>query len=123
MDRCGHRQQSAQRKGEAGFPPPLGAFYRSAGSTGPAESHMIHRLLGRFRHRDYRDESTAVGFRTKLDTPFNLRKESIVVAHADIKAGVPGRAALTRNDVAGNHMLAAISLDAEAFARGIAPVT
>jgi len=78
----------------------------------------VHRLLGRgFRHRDYRYEGTAVGFRTKLDTAFDLGEESMVSTHADIKAGVPGRAALTRDDVAGNHMLAAIGLDAKALAR------
>ena len=40
----------------------------------------------------------------------------MVGAHADIKAGMPGGAALTRNDVAGDHVLAAIRLDAEALA-------
>src|ERR1700761_1639183 len=89
----------------------------------PAESFMIHRLFGRLRHRNHRYESAAAGFRTKLDTAFNFREESMVRAHADIKAGMPGRAALTRNHVAGNHVLAAIGLDAKALACGIAAVT
>ena len=34
---------------------------------------------------------------------FDLGKESMVGAHADIKAGMPGGAALTRDNVAGNY--------------------
>ncbi len=43
----------------------------------------------------------------ELDVTFDLGEQSMVSAHADIKAGMPGGAALTRNDVAGNHALAA----------------
>ena len=83
-----------------------------------------HRLLGRnVRHRNHRYEGAAVGFRTKLDTTLDLGEQSMVSANADIKAGMPGGAALTRNDVAGNHMLAAIGLDAKALARRITAVT
>ena len=49
---------------------------------------------------------------------FDLGEESMVGAHADIKAGMPGGAALTRDNVAGNHALAAIGLDA----RGACPL-
>ena len=49
-------------------------------------------------------------------------EQSVVRAHADIKAGMPGGAALTRNDVAGNHDFPAERLDAEALALGIASV-
>ena len=52
----------------------------------------------------------------------DLGEESMVGAHADIKAGMPGGAALTRNDVAGNHALAAESLHAEALTSLIAAV-
>jgi hypothetical protein len=48
---------------------------------------------------------------------FDLGKESMVSAHADIKAGMPGGAALTRDDVAGNHVLASERLDPEPLAR------
>ena len=48
---------------------------------------------------------------------FDLGEKSMVGAHADIKAGMPGGAALTRDNVAGNHVLAAIGLDAQALAR------
>src|SRR5664279_6459653 len=87
-------------------------------------THVVHRLLGRsFRHRNYRHESAAIAFCTKLDMAFDLGEQSMVGAHADIKAGVPGGAALTRNDVAGNHVLAAIGLDPEPLARRITPVS
>src|SRR6202040_629941 len=87
-------------------------------------TYVVHRLLGRgFRHRNNRHESAAVGFCTKLDMAFDLREESMVGAHADIKAGMPGGAALTCDDVAGNHVLAAIGLDSEPLARRITTVT
>src|SRR5450755_160734 len=85
----------------------------------PADS-SIHRLLGRsLRHRNNRYESAAVGFCTKLDMTFDLGEQSMVSAHADIKAGMPGGAALTRDDVAGDHVLATIGLDSKALARRI----
>ena len=90
----------------------------------PADSNLVHRLLGRsFRHREYRYEGAAACFCTKLDFAFDLGEQGMVGAHADIKAGMPGGAALTRDDVAGDHMLAALNLDAKALALGITPVT
>src|ERR1700691_5441860 len=89
----------------------------------PADS-CIHRLLGRgFRHRNNRYESAAVGFCTKLNMTFDLGEQRMVSAHADIKAGMPGGAGLTRDDVAGDHMLATIGLDSEALACRITTVT
>jgi hypothetical protein len=46
----------------------------------------------------------------------------MVLAHADIRAGVPFRAALAHDDVAGDDLLIAKFLDAETTACGIAPV-
>src|ERR1700761_385512 len=87
-------------------------------------TNMSTGLLGRgFSHREYRHESAAVGFCTKLDMAFDLGEQSMVGAHADIKAGVPGGAALTRNDVAGNDVLPAKCLDPEALACRITTVT
>ncbi len=81
-------------------------------------------LLGRgFHHREDPYESAAVGFCRELNAAFNLGEQRMVRPHADIKAGMPGGAALTRNDVAGNDVLTAVGLDAEASARGIAAVT
>src|SRR5258708_40359949 len=87
-------------------------------------THVVHRLFGRtFGHGNNRHECAAIGFCTKLDMALDLGEQGMVGAHADIKAGMPGGAALARNDVAGNHMLAAKGLDAEAFARGITSVS
>src|SRR4030088_156170 len=103
---------------------PFGAFQELRRFNRTRRTHIIHRLLGRgFHHRNNRYESAAVGFCTKLDMAFDLGKQSMVGAHADIKAGMPGGAALTRDNVAGNHVLAAIGLDSEALACGISSVT
>src|SRR3954451_24668243 len=117
--------EHAHEKGEAGFPPPLWSPSRdSAGSSGPGGLHMVHRLLGRsFRHREYRSEGPAPCFRTKLDFAFDLGEQGVIGAHADIKAGMPGGAALTRDDVTGNHVLAAVRLDPEPLARRITTVS
>src|ERR1700754_3678749 len=111
-------------KGEAGFPPPLWSLYKSsAGSSGPGGLKLIHRLFRRsLGHRTNRYERAAVGFGLKLDMTFDLGEEGMIGTHADIKAGVPGRAALTRNDVAGNHTLTTKGLDAKALALGITSV-
>ena len=47
---------------------------------------------------------------------FDLREQSMVRAHADIKAGMPGGAALASDNVARNHVFTAEGLDAEALA-------
>src|SRR6266567_9349026 len=81
-------------------------------------TRIVHRLLGRgLRHRNHRYEGAAITFCTELDATFDLGEQSMISAHADIKAGVPGGAALTCDDVAGNDTLAAIGLDSEALAR------
>src|SRR3982074_453301 len=87
-------------------------------------THVVHRLLGRnLRPRNHRHQSPAIGFCTKLDMTLDLGEQCMVGAHADIKAGMPGGAALTRDDVAGNHVLAAIGLDSKPLARRITTVT
>src|SRR5579859_1113506 len=116
--------QPAQQKREAGFPPPLWSLFELHRFNRTRRTQLVHRLLGRsFRHRNHRHEGAATRFRTKLDMTLDLGEQSMVSAHADIKAGVPRGAALTRDDVAGSHMLAAIGLDAKAFARRITAVT
>src|SRR5580698_6905450 len=117
-------RNNAQQKGEAGFPPPLWSLEVLRRFNRTRRTHMSTGLLGRgFRHREYRDESATVGFCTKLDMAFDLGEQSMVGTHADIKAGVPGGAALTRKDVAGDHVLAAERLDSKALARRITTVT
>src|SRR5690606_21012241 len=49
-------------------------------------------------------------------------EEGVVAAHADVVAGPELGAALTHEDVAGDHGFAAELLHAEAAARGVAPV-
>src|SRR6187402_1465041 len=103
---------------------PYGALQELRRFNRTRRTHVVHRLLGRgFHHRNYRYESAAVGFGAKLDMAFDLGKQSTVGAHADIKAGMPGGAALTRDDVAGDHVLAAIRLDSEALACRITSVS
>src|SRR3954470_4058832 len=112
---CGTR---ATKKGGRFPASPLEPFLDSAGSTGPGGLHLVHRLLSRgFRHREYRHESAAAGFCTKLDMTFDLGEQGMVGAHADIKAGMPCGAALPRDDVTGNDVLAAVGLDPEPLAR------
>src|SRR3984885_13765271 len=66
------QQFYATKKGGRFPASPLEPFLDSAGSTGPGGLHLVHRLLGRgFRHREYRHESAAAFFRTKLDMAFD----------------------------------------------------
>ena len=58
----------------------------------------------------------------EFDDALDLGEQGVIRAHADVETGVPGRAALTRNDVAGNHDFPAERLDAEALTLGIATV-
>jgi hypothetical protein len=83
---------------------------------------LVHRLFSRLGDREYRYECAAVGFGLERDATLDLGEQGVVRAHADIKAGMPGGAALTRNDVAGNDDFPAERLDTEALALGIATV-
>src|SRR5262245_40885682 len=58
----------------------------------------------------------------ELNAAFRQREQRMVRTHADIGAGMPLGAALARQDVAGQHLLAAVFLDAEPAARRVAPV-
>ena len=89
----------------------------------PADSICVHRLFGRgFGDRMYRYKRAAVAFGFERDVAFDFREQGMIGPHADIKAGVPGGAALPRNDVAGNHVFAAKRLDAKALACRITSV-
>jgi hypothetical protein len=50
------------------------------------------------------------------------RKQGVILAHADIVAGIEFGAALTNNDIAGQNLLAAKLLYAKAAAVGIATI-
>src|ERR1700758_2345350 len=113
-----------QTKREPGVPPPLWSLRGLRRFIRTRRIRLIHRLFGcGIRHRANRYERAAVCFGMKFDTAFDLGEQGMVGPHADIKAGVPGGAALTRDDVAGNHMLATKHLDAKALALGITSVS
>jgi hypothetical protein len=75
------------------------------------------------RHRNYRDDFAAFSFGSERNLSIDKREQRVVLTHSDIIAGVPGRAALTGDDVAGHDGLAAECLQAKAAARGVAAVT
>jgi len=54
-------------------------------------------------------------FLCELDLTLFFRKQRVVATDADIFTGVKTRAALTNNNVAGNNVLTAVDLDAQAF--------
>ena len=65
-------------------------------------------LLGRgLRHRYNGHVGAAFSFRCELNLSIDEREQGVIFAGADIAAGVPFGAALTRKDIAGEHDLAA----------------
>jgi hypothetical protein len=79
--------------------------------------------LGRgLRHRHYRNEDAALGFGTELNAAVSECEQGVVLAKADIRARMPFGPALARNNVAGDTLLPAEQLDAEALAGRVAPV-
>src|SRR5579871_4616421 len=109
----------------AGVPsPPLELFSLSSPvQQDPADSNCSTVLLGcGLGHRYNRHEHAALGFGTELDATFDFREQRVVRAHADIEPRMPLRAALTRDDIARDDVLAAERLDAKALARRVAPV-
>src|SRR4029453_134002 len=113
-----------ETKRGAGIPSPLMEPYGSAGSMGAGGlGYSIRRLLGRsLRHREHRYENAALGFGTELDATVDQREQRVVLGQADIGAGMPFGTALPRNDVAGEHGIAAENLQAEPLAVGVAAV-
>src|ERR1700690_2756606 len=81
------------------------------------------RLLGchrRWRHN--RDVHLVVCLAAELHGAVDQREDRVVAAESDIGAGVPLRAALADQDVAGNDALATGLLDAQAAAFGVTSV-
>src|SRR5918994_201751 len=79
-------------------------------------------LFLRFRGRHNVHELAAKLAVSEGDTAVGKRKEGVVLANADVVAGVPARAALTHDNVAGACRLAAEQFDAEALALAVAAV-
>src|SRR5262245_37969725 len=101
------------------FKNPIG----SAGSTGCRQTGMSTVLLGRgLRHRNNGYDGAAFGFGAVFDASFDQCKKRMVLADADVLAGVPLGAALAHDDVAGKTMLTAETLHAQALASRVAPV-
>ena len=69
------------------------------------------------------DELAGATFVFKLDDAVDQGKQRIVFAAADVIAGFPLRAALTRDDVAAEHSLTAKFFQAETLRLRVATVT
>src|SRR6266446_4026830 len=115
---------SSKAKRGAGIPSPL--LVPRVGPPvrwDPADLDEIYRLFGRsLRHRQNRYEHPALGFGTELDAAVDQREQGMVLGQADIGARVPLGAALARDDVAGEHLLAAENLQAEPLTVRVAAV-
>src|SRR6188768_4034934 len=114
-------------RGGAGHPsPPLRALTRPRRfdwMTGRT-SNLSTVLLGRsLRHRYNGHVGAAFSFRCELNLSIDEREQGVIFAGADVTAGMPFGAALTRKDIAGEHDLAAGRLQAEPPARRVASVT
>ena len=77
-------------------------------------------FLGRNRH-DVHVFATKLAI-SERDRAVGKSKEGVILAHADVAARVPLRAALTNDDVSGARGLAAEELHAEALALTVATV-
>ena len=74
-------------------------------------------LLGRgLRHRKDGDEHAAFGFGIELHATVDESEQGVVLADADVLAGMPFGAALARQNIAGDDALAAEQLDAKPLA-------
>src|SRR5690606_8948249 len=78
---------------------------------------------GHFSGRKNRHVASAVGFFGEFYSAVGGREQGVVAAEADVVARVEGGAALAHEDVAGQHVLAAELLHAEALGVRVATVT
>src|SRR5664280_782228 len=85
---------------------------------------LVYLLLGRgLRHRYDGDVGAAFSFGSELNLSVDEREQRVILAETDIAAGMPFGAALARQDIAGEHDLAAGRLQAEPPARRVAAVS
>jgi len=89
--------------------------------TGGSRKFPIRRLFCGLLSRDYVHESSAE-FRNESDATISERKQRVIFAHADIRAGMPFGPTLADDDVAGDDGLVAETLHAQASACGVATV-
>src|SRR5262249_50476744 len=116
-----------KHRGGAGLPPPL--FGPSLWSP-PVRTecrritYVSSGLLGRsLRHRNDGDEGAVFRLLAERDTTVDQRKQRMVHTYAHVRAGVPLRAALTYENLAGKAELPAEQLHAKALARRVAAVS
>src|SRR5262249_2062412 len=89
----------------------------------PADPNCVCRLFGRsLRHRLNRYENAAFRFGTELNVTVDEGEQRVVLAKADVLARMPLGAALARQNVAGQHLLAAENLQPEALTVRVAAV-
>src|SRR5690606_3661413 len=105
----------------------LGQTKRAGPATGPLSCPVpAPRSGGRSGvaggHRHDRDIGASARLGGELHLAVDQRKERVVLADADVLARAHLGAALADQDVAGQHDLAAVALDAEAPAFGVAAV-
>jgi hypothetical protein len=100
---------------------PAAGLERSVALFGGLAGGLRHDGLARgLRHDVHISAAARRGF--EIDDPLTKGEESMVHAHADIKAGVPLRPTLANDDIAADDALAAELLDAETTTLGVAPV-
>ncbi len=86
-------------------------------------SREIRRLLCRsLRHRDDGYVGAAFCFGIELNATLREGEKGVVLAHADIVAGMPLGATLAHENIAGSHAFAAERLDAEATTTELLPL-
>src|SRR5215831_16899550 len=115
---------SSKAKRGAGFPSPLlGTRVGPPVRWDPADLEIVYRLFcRRLRHRLNRHEYPALGFGPEFDTAVDQGKQGMIFGQADIGARMPFGAALARDDVAGENLLAAKDLQAEPLTVRVAAV-
>src|SRR4029453_10443218 len=92
---------------------PLGTPCGSAGWMGTAGLDEAERLFCRSPcRRQNRYEHAALGFGTEFEAPVDQREQGMILRQTDVGARVPLGAALPRNDVAGEQLIAAENLQA-----------
>src|SRR4029077_3728020 len=115
---------SSKAKRGAGLPSPL--LDTRVGPPvrwDPADLEIVYRLFGRrLGHRLNRYEYAALGFGPEFDAAVGQGKQRMIFGQADIGARVPFGAALARDNVAGENLLAAENLQAEPLTVRVAAV-
>src|ERR1700757_1719843 len=116
--------KAQKQSGEPGVPDsPLEVLSGPPFSWRRNRTEVWSRLFGRHHLvRDHRHIGAVVALGDEFHGAVDRGEEGMVTTHAHVLAGPELGAALTNEDVAGEHLLAAELLDAETAAGGVAPV-